>query len=177
MRVAFTHNIQVDDSWKQAEFDSPATVLAITRALENLGHRVEAINVSGPMEQTIQSLESIRPDLVFKSAEGDFGKFREALFPAIFEQLKLPFTGSDAHVCTVTMDKNLTKLLARSHGVPTPASIFLTTAAGLSKCDLSFPVVVKPNFGGSSIGYTAVSGYETSDELTSEFHDWMSRFS
>src|SRR6516164_8881081 len=135
MRVAFTHNIQVDDSWKQAEFDSLATVLAITRALENLGHRVEAINVSGPMEQTIQSLESIRPDLVFNSAEGDFGKFREALFPAIFEQLKLPFTGSDAHVCTVTMDKNLTKLLARSHGVPTPASIFVTTAAGLSKCD------------------------------------------
>ena len=40
---------------------------------------------------------------------------REAFYPALFEELGIPYTGSDAYVLTVTLDKWLTKLvLARA---------------------------------------------------------------
>ena len=157
MKIAFTHNLQTDDSPEQAEFDSAATVSAITQTLENLGHRVEPIEVSGPIGRTISALERVCPDLVFNTAEGTSGRFREALFPAIFDQLGLPFTGSDAYVCTVTSDKNLTKLIAKSHGVLTPDSILAFSPADLDQCELQLPVMVKPNFEGSSMGISQES--------------------
>ena len=51
------------------------------------------------------------------AAEGRRGRFREAFYPALFEELGFPYTGSDAWALAVTLDKSLTKLMLREHGV------------------------------------------------------------
>ena len=63
----------------------------------------------------------MNPDLVFNTAEGTRGRFREAFYPALFDRLGMPFTGSDAYTCALTLDKQATKLVLAQHGVPVAA--------------------------------------------------------
>ena len=53
--------------------------------------------------------EAFAPDIVFNLAEGHRGKTRRAFYPALFEELGIPSTGSDAYTLCLTLDKTLTK--------------------------------------------------------------------
>ena len=118
MRIAFTHNLQTSDSPDQAEYDSPSTVESICSALERLGNAVYPIDVSQPLEDTLEALHQSGPELVFNTAEGRHGRFREAFFPALFEELGLPYSGSGPYACALTLDKHQTKLNATWFGGP-----------------------------------------------------------
>ncbi len=159
MKVAFTHNLRLTDvrhSEKEAEFDSVDTVNAIAAAIEAAGHEVEKVEVSGPASTLLERLEAIDPDVIFNTAEGQQGKLREALYPALFEELGIPYTGSDAYTNALTLDKWLSKLVVGKAGIDTPRGN-LVNARNFEQvveggCGLAFPVIVKPNHEGSSKG-------------------------
>jgi D-alanine-D-alanine ligase len=154
MRIALTYNLRVADSEEEAEFDSAQTIAGVEKALTRAGHRVEPFDVTGPASLLVTRLEAFAPDIVFNLAEGHRGKTRRAFYPALFEELGLPSTGSDAYTLCVTLDKALTKKQLAGWGVPSPRGRFVTRASlrsgGLD--ELPFPVLVKPNFEGSSKG-------------------------
>ncbi len=160
MRIALTHNLRLSDAEDEAEFDSRDTVDALASGLERLGHRVERIEVSGPASRTVARLEAFGPDLIFNTAEGRRGRFREAFFPALFDELGMPYTGSDAYALAVTLDKQLTKLILAQHGVTTPRWQFVERPERLQPNALRYPVMVKPNFEGSSKGISQDSVVE-----------------
>ncbi|HEY4770475.1 MAG TPA: ATP-grasp domain-containing protein, partial [Myxococcales bacterium] len=176
MRIALTHNLRLTDSEDEAEFDSRETIDALCSALERLGHRVERIEVSGPASRTAARLEAYAPDLVFNTAEGRRGRFREAFYPALFDELGFPYTGSDAWVLAVTLDKALTKLVLREHGVVSPKGQFIEDLAELKLEGWRFPVIVKPNFEGSSKGITQESVVEDRLRLRALVERQLSRF-
>src|SRR5262249_45088199 len=129
MKVAFTHNLRltdVRDSEKEAEFDSAETISAIASALEQAGHEVEKVEVSGPASNLLERLEGIDPDIIFNIAEGANGRLREALYPALFDEMAIPYTGSDAYTNAITLDKWLTKLVIQKAGVDTPRATLVT---------------------------------------------------
>jgi D-alanine-D-alanine ligase len=157
MRIAFTHNLRLTDSEEEAEFDSAETVQAIAEGLRAGGHEVETIEVTGPASHLASRLEGFGPDLIFNNAEGRRGRTREAFYPAFFEELGFPYTGSDAYVLTVTLDKWLTKLVLAQRGIDTPRGRLVTPEEFKRLKDpgslgLAFPVLVKPNYEGSSKG-------------------------
>src|SRR5512139_2543320 len=160
MRIALTHNLRLSDAEEEAEFDTPETVEALAGAIERLGHRVERIEVSGPASRTVARLEAFGPDLIFNTAEGRRGRFREAFFPALFDELGMPYTGSDAYALALTLDKQLTKLVLAQHGIPTPRWQYVEDPSRLQIHALRYPVIVKPNFEGSSKGITQDSVVE-----------------
>ncbi|MCA1825779.1 MAG: ATP-grasp domain-containing protein [Myxococcales bacterium] len=176
MRLALTHNLRLTDSEDEAEFDSRETIDALTTALERLGHRVERIEVSGPASRTAARLEAYAPDLVFNTAEGRRGRFREAFYPALFDELGFPYTGSDAWVLAVTLDKALTKLMLREHGVISPRGQFVEEPADLKLDGWRFPLIVKPNFEGSSKGITQESVVEDRGKLRALVEKQLARF-
>ncbi|HEY0480464.1 MAG TPA: ATP-grasp domain-containing protein [Kofleriaceae bacterium] len=159
MKVAFTYNLRLTDvreTEKEAEYDSAETVSAIASALEAAGHEVEKIEVSGPASNLLERLEQIDPDIIFNTAEGQGGRMREAFYPALFDELGIPYTGSDAYTDAVTLDKWLTKLIVQRANIDTARGMLVTVrnfdqvierGAGLA-----FPVIVKPNHEGSSKG-------------------------
>jgi D-alanine-D-alanine ligase len=158
MKIAFTHNLKLTDSEEEAEFDTVETVEAIADALRTSGHEVEKIEVSGPASHLAARIEAFAPDLIFNTAEGRRGRAREAFYPALFEELGYPYTGSDAYVLTVTLDKWLTKLTLASQGIDTPRARLVTARdlPALIEREGAFgvpvPVIVKPNYEGSSKG-------------------------
>jgi len=178
MKIVFTHNLQMSLSEEEAEFDRPETVAAITEALRAPGHIVEPLDVSGPASRVVAKLEALAPDLVFNTAEGTQGRFREAFYPALFDRLSLPFTFSDAYVCTLTLDKQLTKMLVKLSGVLTPNWIFITHPNQINRVEfpLDFPLFVKPNFEGSSKGITSNSIVETLDQLTAQSESLLAKY-
>lgn len=176
MRIALTHNLRLSDSEEEAEFDTEETVNALASAIERLGHRVEKMEVSGPASQLVARLEAFSPDLIFNTAEGRRGRFREAFFPALFEELGFAYTGSDAYVLALTLDKQLTKLVLREHGVRTPGWQFVEKLSDLKAEELHFPVIVKPNFEGSSKGITQDSVAENVESLRAKVADALVRY-
>ena len=157
MRIAFTHNLRLSDSEDEAEFDSAETVDAIAAGLRAGGHEVEKVEVTGPASRLAERIESFSPDLIFNTAEGRRGRAREAFFPALFEELGFAYTGSDAYVLTMTLDKWLTKLVLAQKGIDTPRARLVTPdeyrrTKELGTLGLALPVIVKPNYEGSSKG-------------------------
>lgn len=176
LKIAFTHNLKSSCSEAEAEFDTAETIEALRTALVNLGHEVHLVEVSGPPSRVIARLEALQPDLVFNTAEGHYGRYREAFYPAVFEQLALPFTGSDAYVCTLSLDKDMTKRTLRDAGIPTPRSVFLQSSKKLKKLDLRFPLILKPNFEGSSKGITQDSVVENEKQFNARITDLLKRY-
>ncbi len=91
-------------------------------------------------------------DRVFLTLHG--GKGEDGTVTAALQALGIPCTGSSPQGCMRAMDKTLSALLFRQAGLCVPARY---TAAP------AFPCVVKPRFGGSSIGVKLLTTQEDFD--------------
>ncbi len=178
MRIALTHNLRMSSSVEDAEFDAPETIDAIARALTRAGHDALRIDVTGPPSRLVSRLEAYAPDLVFNTAEGRRGRMRRGFYAALFEEMGLPTTGSDAYTLCVTLDKSLTKKVATGHGVPSPRGRLITRAALMSGGldDLVYPVIAKPNYEGSSKGITQESVAEDAADLGRVLDDLLETY-
>lgn len=154
MRITVTYNQRVDSSESQAELLSEEDVARLVGALEELGHEVARLEVSTSLPEIVDRLVESRPTLVFNVAEGLTGRAREAQYPAIFEQLGLPYTGGDASLLYVDLDKNLANKILLSRGVRVPRGVLITREQRSIPDEIDYPVIVKPNFEGSSKGIT-----------------------
>src|SRR5262245_54481354 len=179
MKIAFTHNLRTHNTIEEAEFDTPETVNSIATALANGGHEVERVEVSASPADLAARLDAARPDLVFNTAEGHRGRWREAFFPSLLEELGLPYTGSGPHCLMVTLDKDLTKRVLRDEGVDVPRGLVVTREEfqeGTQLGGFAFPVIVKPNFEGSSKGITEDAIANSPRELKTALERCLSLF-
>ncbi|HEU0031377.1 MAG TPA: hypothetical protein VFQ53_12140 [Kofleriaceae bacterium] len=159
MRIALTFNQRrgdcSPDDESQAEFDTLDAIATIARLVASLGHHVTPIDVTGSIPALVDRLTKLAPDVVLNLAEGERGAFREAFYPALFEQLGLPYTGSAPATLAVCLEKALAKRVVASARVRVPRGELVRDADAL--CDLPGPLIVKPNSEGSSKGITRAS--------------------
>jgi D-alanine-D-alanine ligase len=112
---------------------------------------------------------------VLHAAAGRRGGFRRALLPALFEELEMPYVGSDPFVCALAADKCRTKHELAAVGVPTPRAAVLRDLGGIAHLSLAFPVILKPAFGDHSAGITQHAVVERPDELGARLADVLTR--
>ncbi len=105
----------------------------------------------------IDALRQTRPDIVFNIAEGEGGRCREAHVPALLEMLGIPYVGSDPLTLCVTLDKPVAKRLVAAEGFPTPRFCTCFSPREVDEAGLSYPVIVKPVYEGSSKGVRLAS--------------------
>lgn len=132
-----------------AEFESVSAIEGLSQALEVNDHEVVHLPFSGDFFTTVKT---ISPDLVFNIAEGIRGPGRESIVPAWLDHLEIPYTGSDGLTLAVTLDKSLTKTIVSSLGIYTPAYKRINSLSDLAQINLEFPLFIKPNAEGSSMG-------------------------
>ena len=92
-------------------------------------------------------------DISFLALHGEDGE--NGKVQATFDMFGIRYTGSGYLGSALAMNKELSKVLFRHSGIPTPAGIVLEKGAE-SYEDVGFPCVVKPCSGGSSVGTSIV---------------------
>ncbi len=148
-----------------AEFEDPQTIQALLRAIRACGHDTVEVPLGIDFPQRIRD---IGPDLVFNIAEGLQGPARESIVPAWLDHLGIAYTGSDGLSLALSLDKVLTKTLVGARGVRTPAFRRIRSEGDLSEIDMPFPLFVKPNAEGSSMGIRHGSRVENSQTLAEQ---------
>lgn len=125
---------------------------AVLEALRRRG-----INAQGfdPKERALSALGEF--DRAFIALHGRGGE--DGVIQGALDVMGIPYTGTGVRGSALGMDKLRTKLIWRGLGLPTPAFLRLSSEAALGRveAELGYPVMVKPNHEGSSLGMTRVN--------------------
>ncbi|HOO21600.1 MAG TPA: P1 family peptidase [Kiritimatiellia bacterium] len=160
MRITIAYNLRTDDSEKTAELLNSEDVARLRGAIASLGHTVTEVEVSGKPNDIVDRLLTSEPDLIFNVAEGTIGSSREAFYPGLYEQLGIPFTGGNASLLHLNLDKHLAKTVLASRGIRVPQGVLITKPDQELPANLQYPLMIKPNSEGSSKGITRDSVVE-----------------
>jgi D-alanine-D-alanine ligase len=154
MVIGVTYNLKPEktdeslpDDWYE-EFDSLNTIKTIKGALDSLGFGVVDLGYS--IENILKYKDNV--DLVFNISEGIGGRSREGYIPSVLEYYGIKYVGSDPTALNISLDKNLTKAVARSVGVITPEWQIISKNSVSYQDIKKFPVIFKPCWEGSSKG-------------------------
>jgi len=160
-----------------------STGKGIAQALRNLGHDVTSLDAADgrvltpgdesanarplgavralPMDAMLAAVQtpSVREaDVVFLALHGTYGE--DGTIQAALELAGKVYTGSGVLASALAMDKAMSKRVFEREALPTPHWMLLEAGVPGSALDTSllggYPLVVKPNAEGSTIGLTIV---------------------
>lgn len=133
----------------------------VAEALRAGGFDVEERDVDASL---LAKLQADPPDCVVPLLHGEDGE--DGSLQEILALLGVPYVGATAAACRLAFDKSVAKTLVSATGIATPASVVLPAEAfrelGASTVmealveRLGLPLVVKPNRGGSALGFHVV---------------------
>jgi len=98
--------------------------------------------------------EVLECDVIFPALHGGSGE--DGTLQALLDLTGLPYVGSGRLGCTLAMDKEVSKRLIRSAGIPTPDWLAGPVSEDEVVSELGLPVIVKPPSGGSTLGLSLV---------------------
>ncbi len=144
------------------------------RVLEDLERPAEAIIAEQPSDieyrraeldrnvmHTIQYVLNNDFDVVYNGLHGGYGE--NGQLQSLLELAGIPYTGSGPLASGLGMNKHLSKILFRNSGVPTADWQYYDRREDIQSekvAELGFPVVVKPNDQGSTVGLSIVERQE-----------------
>jgi D-alanine-D-alanine ligase len=144
MKIALAYDLRGTSDPMDAECDSPETIAILRSTIESLGHTVT--DTGNALQTALFLTNRNEIQLCFGICEAGRAETREALLPAVVELLGVPAVFSDSSTMSVCLDKTWTSGILSAHGIAVPRSP--TSLDG----DSNGAVVVKPRFGGTSIG-------------------------
>tara|TARA_B100000214_G_scaffold219668_1_gene159736 strand:+ start:1781 stop:2710 length:930 start_codon:yes stop_codon:yes gene_type:complete len=124
-------------------------------ALKKIGHRVLKFD---PKFLSLSKINKNNPDVIFNALHGKGGE--DGKVQSFFEYFGIPYTHSGVLSSMIAMNKHFSKQLFKKNKVKTPNYFFLNRKnyhninldQKIRKNKLTFPIVIKPNDEGSSIG-------------------------
>lgn len=143
------HILLIAGGWSNEREVSLAGASSIRQALDELGHRVTVVDPADNLHQLIELAKS--SDFAFVNLHGAPGE--DGLIQAVLDAVGCPYQGSGPAGSMLALNKAMAKELFTLAGIPTPRWEFLPLPPGEQwVCGLDFPLFVKPNQGGSSLG-------------------------
>lgn len=112
-------------------------------------------------------------DIVFMALHGENGE--NGKIQAAFDLFGIRYTGSGYLSSALAMDKEMSKKLFLSAGIPAPKGASMKKADysdNIAKLGISFPCVVKPCCGGSSIGVSIAHNADEYKAALDEAFRW-----
>ncbi len=105
--------------------------------------------------QVVTASNAIDVDLVFLALHGGSGE--DGTVQGLLDQAGLRYTGSGALGSALAMDKDVSKRLFLAVGAPTPQWLMAPVSLEEAQDQLGFPLIVKPNGQGSTVGLSLVT--------------------
>ena len=126
---------------------------ACAQALRKKGYKVINLDAKGYF---LEKLKKLKPKAVFNALHGKYGE--DGFVQSILESLKVPYTHSGVFASSLSMDKELSRLIFKKNNLKVPQYFVLQRdyEGNLSKKfknkKIKFPIVIKPVAEGSSLG-------------------------
>lgn len=149
--------------------EKEVSLLTGKQIIENLDkNKYEVIPI--PINSQYELIDSVKClQFAFIALHGKFGE--DGRIQAILESIGVPFSGCSVLASALCMNKNISKKLFIIEGIKTPQWIIVKDE---NKIDyniienIGYPLIVKPNSGGSSIGTIKVYSREKLKEAVKE---------
>ena len=126
---------------------------ACSGALKKKGFKVINLDACGHF---VSELKRLKPEIVLNALHGKYGE--DGFVQSILESLKIKYTHSGVISSSLAMDKELSRILFKKKNLQVPKYIVLQKSINFNlnkkiKINkLKFPLVIKPNSEGSSLG-------------------------
>lgn len=169
MKVAIIYNKDTSGvintfGMQNKEFYNEETVKKVAVSLERGGHNVSVLDGN---KQIIERLENFMPrvgegeqmGMIFNMAYGIQGESRYTHIPSLLEMLGLPYVGSSPSGHALALDKVLTKIIWKNHGLSTP-EFWVFSSRDEDMSAVKFPVIVKPKMESVSFGLKVVDNLQ-----------------
>ena len=126
---------------------------ACSAALKKKGYKVTNLDAKGNF---VEKLGKLKPKIVFNALHGKYGE--DGFVQSILESLKIPYTHSGVFSSSLAMDKELSRIIFKKNNLKVPK--YFSSQIGfeknldkeIKKKGIKFPIVIKPNNEGSSLG-------------------------
>ena len=144
---------------------------AVAEALDSRGHEVVKVD---PAMTDLHGFDWQDNDVAFIALHGSFGE--DGQIQSLLDEFGVAYTGSDASASRLAFSKSAAKGRFQQEGLPTPAYVLIHETDDASRIEqqartLGFPLVVKPDAQGSSLGVTIVdSPRQLAPALSRCFH-------
>ncbi|MDR3244773.1 MAG: D-alanine--D-alanine ligase [Elusimicrobiota bacterium] len=122
---------------------------AVLKSLLDMGFNAIAIDVDRDIAKKI---EKEKINIAFLALHGRYGE--DGSIQGMLEMMGIAYTGCAVLSSSVSMDKNISKILLKSAGINTAQWFVLKRFESIPKT-IKYPVVIKPIIGGSTIGISA----------------------
>lgn len=155
---------------------------AVYPAIEKAGHRVEKYDWSETeVVNRIKELEKF--DVIFIAYHGGLGE--DGHIQGVLDVYNLKYTGSGHFASALGMNKIASLNLFESVGIETPPGFFVYSyqkdkeskvLSGMKEEGFSFPIIIKPSTGGSTIGLSKVEDKADVDKAIEEATQYSEDF-
>jgi len=134
---------------------------AIISACDQLGYDVVSIDPKDGIASLLKKIESV--DLVFNGLHGGDGE--NGVIQGLLQSMGKRFTGSNNESSAICMDKRVSKALVSRKNILTPNWVSIDSEEKIpTNIGIDYPLVVKPNDQGSTIGLTVVKSNKELEE-------------
>ncbi len=162
VRVVMGDHRRADSVKPNSQFDDDDfhTINELKTALAGLdGYEIDYLDDHGSLMDDLRASAG-KFDFVFNLCDEGFNNeaLKELHVPALLEMLNIPYSGGDPQCLAYCYDKSLVRGIASEMDIPVPEAFVVSPEqVAFIALPLDFPVIVKPNFGDSSVGITADS--------------------
>lgn len=145
------------------------SIASAKQVLRVISERHNVVPIDTAQFSWVGKLINSHPDVVFICLHGEGGE--DGVVQGLCESLGLPYTGSGVRASALAIDKVLAKMVVSSAGVRTPLSCCVTALteldASATLARMGGKAVVKPRYGGSSVGVYIVDAEPALQEAVS----------
>mgnify|MGYP001186319927 CR=1 FL=1 len=151
------HILLIAGGWSGEREVALSGARQIEKGLTALGHGVTLFDPARDLRGLYAAAEG--HDFAFINLHGSPGE--DGLIQCLLERIGMPFQGSDARSSLLALNKAVAKQIFEAVGLATPEWEFVPASHVTEwRPLLPFPLVVKPNTGGSSLGVGILDGEE-----------------
>ena len=151
MTVPKLHVAVLMGGWANEREVSLMSGKGVADALEARGHKVTRIDMD---REVAARIAEAAPDVVFNALHGVPGE--DGTVQGMLDLMGIPYTHSGLAASVIAIDKELTKLVLKPHGIPMPGGRIVPCEEIFEKDPLPRPYVLKPVNEGSSVGVAMV---------------------
>lgn len=145
---------------------SRKSILEIQKAIVNLGYECDFVGGINTLVKYLSNKQNCENLLFLNFSDGLTQKNRRMQAPLLLELMNAKYSGSDPFVVGIVNDKYFTNKFLKEHHINVPNCVLYKNWKASSK--LKYPVVVKPNNEGSSLGISQPSICHNSSEIAQQ---------